>query len=236
MASMAVLRLTYSASNCGLTEPMLEYLFIHTCRSWWQTTLLVSHSVSHSVSGRHSQATAHHLSTAHLMLLLACESSKSIMFQKLEANIPRLGDSTEAPAEHWHATEVPIGSLVECRAQAPFGYKHEFSWQCYVQDIHLCVVSAGHGVSLGSYEYLVYEKVFVAVAAEFGLQPVTSYAADTEGFQAQYHDQRPLHDLLQQVSCCQLAAYCCESLPIRTSVLLCICAHYVHLSYEKYSD
>ncbi|KAL3148006.1 hypothetical protein ABBQ38_014301 [Trebouxia sp. C0009 RCD-2024] len=120
------------------------------------------------------------------------------MFQKLEANIPRLGDSTEAPAEHWHATEVPIGSLVECRAQAPFGYKHEFSWQCYVQDIHLCVVSAGHGVSLGSYEYLVYEKVFVAVAAEFGLQPVTSYAADTEGFQAQYHDQRPLHDLLQQ--------------------------------------
>lgn len=71
----------------------------------------------------------------------------------------------------------------------------------------------GHGVSLGSYEYLVYEKVFVAVAAEFGLQPVTNYATDAEGFQPQYHDQQPLHDLLEQVSCCQLAACCCGSLP-----------------------
>lgn len=72
---------------------------------------------------------------------------------------------------------------------------------------------AGHGVSLGSYEYLVYEKVFVAVAAEFGLRPVTSYAAEAEGFTSQYHDHRPLHDLLEQVSCCHLAACCCESLP-----------------------
>lgn len=72
----------------------------------------------------------------------------------------------------------------------------------------------GHGVSLGSYEYLVYEKVFVAVAAEFGLRPVTSYATEPEGFEAQYHDHRPLHDLLEQVSCCQLAACCCESLTI----------------------
>lgn len=102
-----------------------------------------------------------------------------------------------------------------------------------MQNIHLCVVLAGHGVSLGSYEYLVYEKVFVAVAAEFGLQPVTSYASDTEGFQLQYHDQRPLHDLLQQVSCCQLAAYCCESLPIRNGVSLCVCAHPVYLKFEK---
>ena len=67
---------------------------------------------------------------------------------------------------------------------------------------------AGHGVSLGSYEYLVYEKVFVAVAAEFGLVPVTSYATETESFQSQYHDHRPLHNLLEQVSCYQLAACC----------------------------
>ena len=72
---------------------------------------------------------------------------------------------------------------------------------------------AGHGVSLGSYEYLVYEKVFVAVAAEFGLQPVTDYAPEGgQGFRAQYHEHRPLHDLLEQVSCSQLAICCCESL------------------------
>lgn len=60
----------------------------------------------------------------------------------------------------------------------------------------------GHGVSLGSYEYLVYEKVFVAVAAEFGLQPVTDYASESAaGFRSQYHEHRPLSDLLEQVSC-----------------------------------
>lgn len=60
--------------------------------------------------------------------------------------------------------------------------------------------SAGHGVSLGSYEYLVYEKVFVAVAAEFGLQPVTDYASENDAdFQAQYHEHRQLGDLLEQV-------------------------------------
>ena len=68
------------------------------------------------------------------------------------------------------------------------------------------VNAAGHGVSLGSYEYLVYEKVFVAVAAEFGLQPVTDYVSDAEGFQKQYHEHRPLQDLLEQVSCPKLAA------------------------------
>ena len=81
----------------------------------------------------------------------------------------------------------------------------------------------GHGVSLGSYEYLVYEKVFVAVAAEFGLQPVTDYASDRgETFKAQYHEHRPLHDLLEQVSCNQLAACCCES----PSPLLSAMTHY----------
>lgn len=59
-------------------------------------------------------------------------------------------------------------------------------------------VTQGHGVSLGSYEYLVYEKVFVAVAAEFGLQPVTDYVSDAEGFQKRYHEHRPLQDLLEQ--------------------------------------
>jgi len=52
----------------------------------------------------------------------------------------------------------------------------------------------------------VYEKVFVAVAAEFGLQPVTDYVSDAEGFQKRYHEHRPLQDLLEQVSCPQLAA------------------------------
>lgn len=62
-------------------------------------------------------------------------------------------------------------------------------------------VTQGHGVSLGSYEYLVYEKVFVAVAAEFGLQPITDYASEsTEEFEAQYHEHRPLSDLLEQDS------------------------------------
>ena len=70
----------------------------------------------------------------------------------------------------------------------------------------LHVHAAGHGVSLGSYEYLVYEKVFVAVAAEFGLQPVTDYVSDAEGFRKRYHEHRPLQDLLEQVSCPQLAA------------------------------
>ena len=84
---------------------------------------------------------------------------------------------------------------------------------CSRCSVHCC---AGHGVSLGSYEYLVYEKVFVAVAAEFGLQPVTSYALAEEGFQPQYHDHRQLHDLLEQVSCSQLAACCRESLTIFT--------------------
>lgn len=73
--------------------------------------------------------------------------------------------------------------------------------------------AAGHGVSLGSYEYLVYEKVFVAVAAEFGLQPVTDYVSDGKGFQKRYHEHRPLQDLLEQVSCCQLVAGGCELLP-----------------------
>lgn len=71
-----------------------------------------------------------------------------------------------------------------------------------------CVCPAGHGVSLGSYEYLVYEKVFVAVAAEFGLQPITDYASRSGGpFQAQYHEHRPLSDLLEQVHC-SCVAYC----------------------------
>lgn len=66
--------------------------------------------------------------------------------------------------------------------------------------IMLHIFSAGHGVSLGSYEYLVYEKVFVAVAAEFGLQPVTDYASENDAdFQAQYHEHRQLGDLLEQV-------------------------------------
>ena len=103
-----------------------------------------------------------------------------------------------------------------------------FSHRFCVQHTKTWVVFAGHGVSLGSYEYLVYEKVFVAVAAEFGLQPVTSYATQTEGFQPQYHDQRPLHDLLEQVSCCQLAAYCCESLSIANPVSCAYLQHHVY--------
>ncbi len=75
------------------------------------------------------------------------------------------------------------------------------------------LLAAGHGVSLGSYEYLVYEKVFVAVAAEFGLQPVTDYVSDMDGFQKYFHEHRPLQDLLEQVSCHRLAACCCELLP-----------------------
>ena len=76
---------------------------------------------------------------------------------------------------------------------------------------------SGHGVSLGSYEYLVYEKVFVAVAAEFGLKPVTNYTTDSKGFVRHYHEHRPLQDLLEQVSCHQLLACCCESLLATTS-------------------
>ena len=61
------------------------------------------------------------------------------------------------------------------------------------------VVAAGHGVSLGSYEYLVYEKVFVAVAAEFGLHPVTDYVAEDTTMEYKYHEHRQLYDLLEQV-------------------------------------
>ena len=46
----------------------------------------------------------------------------------------------------------------------------------------------------------------MAVASEFGLQPVTDYVLDEVGFQQQYHEHRQLHDLLEQVSHCQLAA------------------------------